>query len=133
MPAIAEQRIARVIRSRTKADETMLVWGHAEDMYFLSNRLAPTRYYKYYGFMTPPSTIYGPPTLNVTALEHARQFLVDMSEDPPAAVVLTSAMSSASIDVFPEFAQWLREGYRRISVADHLELWLENTHDLSGT
>jgi 4-amino-4-deoxy-L-arabinose transferase-like glycosyltransferase len=54
-PAVAEQRMAEQIRSVTQADDGLLVWGHAEGMYFLAQRLAPTRYYKYWAFMRPPA------------------------------------------------------------------------------
>jgi hypothetical protein len=131
MPPTLEQRLSRVIASRVSPEETILVWGHAEDMYFLSNRMAPTRYYKYYAFMAPPPTTYGPLTLSPAASEHAEQYLADIAEQPPVAVVVSRGTSDAPIGAFPRFETWLREGYRRVSAVEHLELWLKNTQGLN--
>jgi hypothetical protein len=125
MPPTAEQRIAHAIRSRVLPEETIIVWGHVEDMYFLSDRMAPTRYYKYYAFMAPPPATYGPLTLNPAAREHSDRFLADIVEQPPAAVVISAGASDAPIDAFPQFETWLCVAYRRISVVDHLELWVK--------
>ncbi len=132
MPGTAEQRVATIIKTDTPEDATILVWGHAENMYFLSDRLAPTRYYKYWAFLTPPPATYGAPVLNPAATRHAEQFLREISESPPAAVVITSALNSATVDIFPAFKNRLEQGYRREAIVDHLELWLKRPFPGSG-
>ncbi|MFN3197634.1 MAG: ArnT family glycosyltransferase [Bradymonadia bacterium] len=47
------QRVARVIKKETKADDTIWVWGRwAWPVYYHADRMSPTRYYKVLGVVT---------------------------------------------------------------------------------
>ncbi|MBN1425841.1 glycosyltransferase family 39 protein [Candidatus Fermentibacteria bacterium] len=124
MPAIAPLRLAEVIRQCTQPDTPILVWGHAEDLYFLTGRLAPTRYYKYYAFLSPPPTTWGVPTMNPQAADHSARFLHELTKEPPSAIVVSSLVGSAPPDIFPEFQAFLMTGYRHEAAFDGLDLWL---------
>ncbi|MCU0611618.1 MAG: hypothetical protein MUE60_07505 [Candidatus Eisenbacteria bacterium] len=124
MPAIAPMRLAATIRQRTPPTAAILVWGHAEDLYFLTGRLAPTRYYKYYAFLTPPPVTWSPPEFNPQAADHAARFLREISAHRPGAIVVSSLMGSAPTTIFPEFDAFLTAGYRREASYDGLDLWL---------
>lgn len=126
-PTINEQRLAERIRGTTQREDGLLVWGHAEGMYFLAQRLAPTRYYKYWAFMRPPALTYGPPELNPRAEEHSGRFLEEIFADPPGAVVVSTARHDAPVGVFPAFQNWLHENYHQEGAFDQKELWLRNS------
>jgi hypothetical protein len=132
MPAIASVRLAQTIRRDVAPQEKILVWGHAEDIYFLTNRLAPTRYYKYYAFLTPPPTTWGPPAFNPHAADHAARFLHDITVHPPGAIVVSSLMGSASPTIFSEFHTLLTTRYRHDASFDGLELWLPQPLPATG-
>ena len=124
MPRVVKQKIADIIKTETPTDSPILVWGHAEDMYFICDRLAPTRYYKYYAFLMPPPTNYVYPQINIAAREHIARYLEEITGDPPSAVIVTSGMSSAPIDILPEFRDWLISNYALRFAEDEHELWL---------
>ena len=47
------QRVARVIKQETQADDTIWVWGRwAWPVYYHADRMSPTRYYKVLGVVT---------------------------------------------------------------------------------
>jgi len=124
MPRVVKQKIADMIELKTPPDSPILVWGHAEDMYFICDRLAPTRYYKYYAFLMPPPTNFAYPQINTAAREHITRYLEEIMGNLPSAVIVTSAMSSAPIDILPAFRDWLLSHYALKMAEDEHELWL---------
>lgn len=123
MPKVPPVQLAAHIRAVTPHDGPILVWGHAEDIYFLANRLAPTRYYKYFGFLSPPPTTWGPPTLNPLAAPHAERFLREIAARPPSAIVVSTAPGDAPPTVLPGFERFLAS-YRPERSFGELQLWL---------
>ncbi len=131
MPSPPSVELARTIRSATPPGAPILVWGHAEDLYFLAGRLAPTRYYKYFAFLAPPPVTWGPPALNPRASDHVERFLRQIAARPPSAIVVCTSMGSAPPDLLPEFARFLR-AYRHQATFDGLQLWLPGDDPSGG-
>ncbi len=123
VPPSLSQQVASHIRSHTTADEHVYVWGHGEDIYHLAGRFAPTRYYKYWAFLSPPPVGEGGLTANPRARMYLEEFLSDMRAHPPRFVVVDPRLSEASPDLVPEFAALLDSSYRPSRVFESVRIY----------
>jgi len=124
MPMLSQQRMAQIISDNTAPGEPILVWGHRENMYLLVNRLAPTRFYKYWAFMAPPSVKYTAPELNPNAMDHVERFIEEVAGTPPGAILVATDKHDAPTSTIPVFHDWLISNYNRTAAFDYMELWL---------
>ncbi len=128
MPMLSQQKMAQIIKNNTSPNEPILVWGHRENMYLLVNRLAPTRFYKYWAFLAPPSATYTAPELNPNAIGHVERFLKEISGTPPGAILVATDKHDAPTTIIPTFHDWLVSNYDRTTAFDYMELWLPTSN-----
>ncbi|MCB9546381.1 MAG: glycosyltransferase family 39 protein [Myxococcales bacterium] len=109
------QRIGRVIRANTDADDTIWVWGRwAWGVYFYTDRLAASRYYKVMGVLTTNLTnTWRRPTTPTRFVHGAAEdeLMADLRRKKPAFIVVSH---NEDYSDFKEFRRLLREDYRAV-------------------
>ena len=102
---------ARLVEDATDPDDTILVWALDPLIYYLAQRMPPSRFGAHYPLTRGE--------LNPFEAEWRRQFMQDLAARPPARIVIADhdennllpKSSFHYIDDFPEFRSYLVQGY----------------------
>jgi hypothetical protein len=118
----ADRAVALEVRSRTRSDEPVFVWGFEPVVYWLAEREPASRF------------IYNVPQRCPWEAKHARQLLMrDLSKRTPSIIVLqrrdvfpsvtgNELDSKDSIESFPEFERFLSR-YRLLRKIEDFEIY----------
>ncbi len=113
---LATWSAAHHIRSNTRPGDRVLVFGYEPAVYYLSARLAPTRFHSDY----PLTFEAGSESERRYRAAWRDEFMRDIRSDPPAVVVLVrddvnvleAEDSFSQAEKFEEFRSWLNDNYR---------------------
>lgn len=109
------QRIARVVKANTEADDTIWVWGRwAWPVYFHADRMSASPYYKVLGILTTNLTnTWKRETERTRFIEDGpwEEVIADLEEEEPAFIVLAH---NEDYSDFEALKALIRADYRRV-------------------
>lgn len=114
---------AEYVRSHTRPQERILVWGFEPAVYLLSDRRAPTRFF----FNVPVAAPFAPEAWR-------REFLTALEDRPPALVLVLRGDriphasgrrddSTTQLRDWPELEHWLLSNYRKARVIEDFTIY----------
>ena len=109
------QRIARVVKANTDADDTVWVWGRwAWPVYFHADRLSASRYYKVLGILTTNLTnTWKRATERTRFIDEGpwEEVIADLEDEEPAFIILAH---NEDYSRFHALKALLRSDYKRV-------------------